>query len=368
MIEEEKTPGIFTNKVISTATFFGGPLAAGFLIGHNYKVFGNRGAAGKARITGLIFTLLLLAIIAAIPEATLDRIPSAIIPAIYTAAISFLVERLQGESIREFLLSKGQKASGWLAAGYGAAGAAAILLFAVTVFSVAPIQGYKYNIQVNEQVNLHYDKRIADEESDMIKLLLDQSGFFDNSEGADLFLSNNKGLYELKMIVDREILTDTLIINELNTFEKFLNYNIAGDRRIKLSFTDELMKESYEAPWQEDPGKNPEEELMYLMQYQVSENHAVLYNVLTPVNDIEVLARSMSKLKGYFPPAEKVDIVLLNKGDRYIIKFFVIKELWNNQAITERLRKTVEYIRMNGIQKSIDIYLIDSHDYSETMI
>ena len=76
----------------------------------------------------------------------------------------------------------------------------------------------------------------------------------------------------------------------------------------------------------------------------------------------------MRKLKGYFPPDERVDIVLLNKGDRYIIKFFVIKDLWNNPAITERLKKTVDYIRMNGIEKIMELYLVDNNDFSETKI
>ena len=32
---------IYTNKLISFATVFGGPMAAGILIGHNYKIFGE---------------------------------------------------------------------------------------------------------------------------------------------------------------------------------------------------------------------------------------------------------------------------------------------------------------------------------------
>ena len=368
MDKEEKNPGIFTNKVISFATFFGGPLTAGFLIGHNFKVLGNRRAAGQARLIGLIITLLLVAMLVSLPETTLDRIPSSLIPAVYTAIIALVVEKIQGDRIREYLLSQGKKASGWLAAAYGAAGAVAILLLAVTLFSVSPMQNYKYRVAVNEHVNLHYNNRISDEESDMIKTLVNQSGFFDNSEGADLFLSNRDESYDLQMLIDQEILTDTMAINELRTFEKFLNYNISGESGLKLSFTDKLMKESYKAPWSGDFAKSPEEELMYLLHYPVSENHAVYYSALTPAQDLEVVAGSMRKLKGYFPPDERVDIVLLNKGDRYIIKFFVIKDLWNNPAITERLKKTVDYIRMNGIEKIMELYLVDNNDFSETKI
>ena len=55
----------------------------------------------------------------------------------------------------------------------------------------------------------------------------------------------------------------------------------------------------------------------------------------------------------------------LDKGDKYIIKFFVPKELWHITAVTDRLKSTVEYIRKNGINKIIDLYLIDGNDLEE---
>ena len=49
---ENHSQKIFTNKAISAATFFGGPIAAGFLISKNYKAFGNDNAARNSIFIG----------------------------------------------------------------------------------------------------------------------------------------------------------------------------------------------------------------------------------------------------------------------------------------------------------------------------
>ena len=65
---ENNTHKIFTNRVISTATFFGGPIVAGFMIAKNYKAFGNSDAARNSIFIGIISTLLLFAGMFTIPE------------------------------------------------------------------------------------------------------------------------------------------------------------------------------------------------------------------------------------------------------------------------------------------------------------
>ena len=364
----EKSNKVFTNKLISIATFFGGPLAAGFLIAHNYKVFGNTSAARKTIFLGVVFTLLLFSLLYSLPQNSVDKIPSAIIPGIYTAIIAFLVERLQGDKIKEHLINNGPKASGWLAAAYGIMGMVAIVLFLIVIYSIEPFPGYEKELKVDDKVVLHYSNKIDEEQLRIVNLLLEQSGFFEDAQGADIFLSCNSKLLNLKLIIDPEILSDSLIVSDFIGFEKYLNYNMTGDNKIKLSFTNELLSENFEMPDTINYQYSLADELFYLHSYQISENQTIHYNAPTPLNDIEVLAASIRKLKGYFPEDSEVDIVFLNKGDKYIIKFFVPKELWYIAAITDRLKSTVEYIRKNGINKTIDLYLIDNKDLEEIRI
>ena len=364
----EKPIKIFTNAAISIATFFGGPLAAGYLIAHNYNVFGDRNAAKKSKFIGVILTLLIFAVLFSLPQNSVDRIPPALIPGIYTALIALLVERLQGDKIKEHLLNQGQKASGWLAAGYGIIGLIAIGIFLIAISSIEPFPGYEKEIKVNEKVVLHYSKKIEEDKLSTVNLLLNQSGFFEESQGADLFLSSDSKFLNLKLIIDPTVLSDSIIVTDFNNLEKYFNYNLTGDMRIKLTFTNELLNDDFDLPETINNQYSIEEELSFLHSYQISENHIIHYNAPTPLNDIQIVASSITKLKGYFPADNEVDIVFLNKGEKYNIKFFVSKDLWSITAITDRLKSTVDYMRKNGIDKVIDLYLIDKNDYTERQI
>lgn len=365
---KEKSNKVFTNALITIATFLGGPFAAGFLIAHNYKVFGNTSAARKTIFLGVVFTLLLFAILFSLPQESINKVPSALIPVIYTAIITFLVKRLQDDKIKEHLQNQGPKASGWSAAAYGIMGMIAIGLFLIVLSSIEPFPGYEKEIKIDDKVILHYSKKIDEDQLRIVNLLLKQSGFFEEAQRADLFLSSNSNLLNLKLIIDPEVLSDSLIVSDFNKFEKYLNYNMIGDKKIKLSFTNELLSEDYDMPDTANYQYSLEDELFYLHSYQISENHTIYYNVVTSLNDIQVVANSIRKLKGYFPEDNKVDIVFLNKGDNYIIKFFVAKELWYINAVTDRLKSTVEYIRKNGINKNINLYLIDNKGLGEIRI
>jgi len=92
---------IFTNKAIYIATFFGGPLAAGFLISKNYKVFGNSNAARNAFFTGFISTILIYIMIFAIPDSIIKKMPQSLIPFIYTGIIALFVEKISGGRYKE---------------------------------------------------------------------------------------------------------------------------------------------------------------------------------------------------------------------------------------------------------------------------
>ncbi len=119
---ENNSQKIFTHKAISVATLFGGPIAAGFLISKNYKTFSNDDAARNSIFIGILSTILMFAGIFMIPENIIDKTPQQLIPLIYTAIIAVLIEKLQGQKIKDFLANDGKKASNWQAAGYGLIG------------------------------------------------------------------------------------------------------------------------------------------------------------------------------------------------------------------------------------------------------
>lgn len=116
----EENKKLFSQKAIAIATYFGGPVAAGYLIKKNYQAHEQEDNGKKAFIIGIVSTLLLFAGIFSIPEHIIDKIPNALIPAIYTGIIYLIVEKIQGQWLKEHKESGGEFYSGWKATGIGA--------------------------------------------------------------------------------------------------------------------------------------------------------------------------------------------------------------------------------------------------------
>lgn len=125
----------YSQRAISTATFFGGPLAAGILIRQNFINSGKDEYGKYALYIGIFSTILLFAILFSIPEQIINKIPSFIIPAIYTGIIYLIVEYYQGQTLKNHKEKHGQFYSGWKAAGIGAI---------CTIFIMLGVFGYIY--------------------------------------------------------------------------------------------------------------------------------------------------------------------------------------------------------------------------------
>jgi len=360
---------IFTNKAIYIATFFGGPLAAGFLISKNYKVFGNSNAARNAFFAGLISTVIIFILVFAIPDNIMEKIPQSLIPFIYTGIIALFVEKYQGEAIKNFLKANGEKASGWTAAGYGAIGLLTTVVFILIVGMGMPFKGYEKKMEIEKSVNLYYSKRFSELEIERISQTMKNSGFFEGSQGADIFLGDKGDSYRLIFIVpDTSVLSDGQFISSFMNFEKFLNYNLSLDRKIKIGFTDITFTQDFDLPENAESTVPLHEPLLYLQQLRINDYQVIFYNSTMPESEVRIVGDAIKRLKNYFPERKNIDIIFLNNGDDYTIKFFVFKEMWNNPATIEKLQKTIEYIQDNGIKKKIRLMVVDVSDFSEKEI
>ncbi|HET6992592.1 MAG TPA: hypothetical protein VFJ43_14760, partial [Bacteroidia bacterium] len=78
---QQELPKIFRVKAIYGATFLGGPLAAGYIMAHNYKIFGEPGKAKLSMAIAILSTLLLFLFVFNLPSSV--KIPNQIIPLFY---------------------------------------------------------------------------------------------------------------------------------------------------------------------------------------------------------------------------------------------------------------------------------------------
>jgi len=114
-MEENKTKHLkfYSKKAIGFATFFGGPLAAGYLIGENYKSLNEFDKRKKSIIIGVISTLFIFIGLFLIPEPIIDKIPNQLIPLFYTWIIYIIVENNQGEILKYHKENNNEFYSGW---------------------------------------------------------------------------------------------------------------------------------------------------------------------------------------------------------------------------------------------------------------
>lgn len=134
-MENEKK--FYSQNGISIATYFGGPLAAGYLVKKNYETLGQPEKGKKAFIIGIISTILLFGGIFAIPESIIYKMPNVLIPLIYTGLIYFIVERIHGEVFKLHKEAEGKFHSNWKATGIGAIAMVIILIVIVFVAFIA---------------------------------------------------------------------------------------------------------------------------------------------------------------------------------------------------------------------------------------
>jgi hypothetical protein len=126
---------LYSQRSISIATYFGGPLAAGILARQNYVNLGKEQAGMYSLVIGTLSTLLLFAGIFSVPEDIMDKIPSALIPFVYTGIIYLIIEKYQGAILKSHKENKRPFYSAWRATGIG--GICMVIL-------LAGIFGYAY--------------------------------------------------------------------------------------------------------------------------------------------------------------------------------------------------------------------------------
>jgi peptidoglycan/LPS O-acetylase OafA/YrhL len=106
-IEDIKTPmrKVYRNNAIWVAAFFGGPLAAGYIMAENFKAFNEPQKAKITWIITVVATILIFACVIAIPDDV--KFPNHLIPLIYTVIAYALMQSLQGKSIKNYISSGG---------------------------------------------------------------------------------------------------------------------------------------------------------------------------------------------------------------------------------------------------------------------
>lgn len=140
---QAQTTKMYSLAEITFASYFGGPLVAGILARQNYIHIGKEKSGNWALIIGIVSTILILIGIFLLPEHIIGKIPSPLIPAIYTLIIYFLVKELQGKEIENHKKNNGEFYSMWNVLGISVICAVILAGVVLIGFANLPSSGFK---------------------------------------------------------------------------------------------------------------------------------------------------------------------------------------------------------------------------------
>jgi hypothetical protein len=349
---------IYTKKSILLATFIGGPLVAGFLIYKNFKAFGKESAAQKSLIVSIVFTIVLFWGIFLIPSSIIDKFPNSLIPFIYTGIIALIINKYQDVLIIEYIKNGGLKASNWSAAGYSLVGLIIMHLIIVPIAISLPHEGYEVQSEIYEKTILYSSKKLDKAVSEKIINGIRKSEFMDVNQESDLFLNEENNQYILKVVLpDFKIMSDSVFLYDFNVFEYALNSNSELDKKMVIRFTNPLLTQVQNLPYVQIEESQQQQEIspsIYegfanLQRYQLNFFQSIYYNTDMPLNDVKIIAKSITKLSTYFPANQPLDLIFLNTGEYYTTKFFIRPEIWENFPFEDKLKSTIGYFTKNQL-------------------
>lgn len=210
---------LYSLKSIALGSFIGSPLAAGYLISENYKALNEPDKARNTIITYIIATILLFIVLFLIPEEILDKVPSFIIPIIYTAIIGVIVEKQQGAILRSHEENGNELYSGWRAAGIG---------LVTVVIIIALVFGYFFISEFsNSELYELYDSKMEqfskNEEESLI--YYDYTDYKSNEELVQYINDSALPLWEENINIIKDLNTEEdLPVDLIEQNDKLLKY------------------------------------------------------------------------------------------------------------------------------------------------
>jgi hypothetical protein len=232
-MENTENCKLYSAKVIAGATFIGGPLAGGYMIGENFKALGRLSEGRTSLIIGIVSTLIIFVGLFMVPENILDKMPKHLIPLIYTGIVWGIVEWKQGEVLKSHKEQGNTFYSSWRAAGIG--------FISLILISVG-ILGYVF-LETNSKVYVNYENEMKVFSKNEKESLV----FYDHLDTE----TNYSLIKELENKTIPKWKENIEIVNRINEFQD-LPYYLKQKKEVLMKYSElrlnafELYKKSFE--------------------------------------------------------------------------------------------------------------------------
>jgi len=201
---------IYKASALWLGTFFGGPLAAGYIIAENFKAFNRPDNAKKTWLFTIVATIVIFAGIFIIPDDV--NIPNQLIPLIYTGIAALILHSFQGKQIQSHIKSGGQVYEWGRVVIIGLIGLAITLLTIIgTLFIIDSINNA--NLSTNTygmmQHEISYDiNNVSTQEIDNLADAFIKTTFFDNDITKYVYVEKVANSYEISISCNHAIVDE----------------------------------------------------------------------------------------------------------------------------------------------------------------
>ena len=207
---------LYTISWISGAAFVGGPLAAAYLLAHNFKALGQPEHARRVLYGALAVLVMVLGTLALLPPSLTDtRWMQLAISSLWTSAAWFLVEQYQSDAIRAHLGNDGAPGSWARAIAATLGGLAVTVALSVLIFSVAPpFAGTRYDVP-GTRGTIYYSGIAEESDARVLGYLLVQAGYYQEPGGVARLVGEGDRL-DVWLSLDPAVWDDPLLSEEVD--------------------------------------------------------------------------------------------------------------------------------------------------------
>ena len=344
---------IFNLKQIEVACIIGSPIVAGILISHNYKMFGERQKGFLWIIIGILWTFGLFGIAMFIPENIVDS-TRMVIPVLNGLILYPIINRLQGDKIKEHFDNEGAKGSNWIVAGLTALIAAMILIPIILLDKVSPINQYTRQEFNSNGIYYNYDMPI--DEVNKLGGILQRIEYFNTESPAEAVFLSTDTTYEFKLITEKDFFNDNTYLSDIKQifkhvgrydFKRPLSYKItdpylADDKLIELNNYDSILI------------------LLESVLFTQNPNFKLIYDKSINKNERDKFQRLIMDMGRTFPIQNRFDFLMDYESDTYYLRLFIPKQNWSSPQLISEVKHIKQRLNNFGFNYPFRLVLVDN--------
>ena len=344
---------IYNLKQIEGACVIGSPIVAGILIAHNYRIFGKRQKGIFWIIIGIVWTFTLIGLGTILPE-NISKSAGMVFPFLNGAILYPIINRLQGDQIKEHFDNNGEKGSNWLIAGLTVAFVALILTPMILINKISPINNYTR--QTFNTNGIYYNQNMSVGDVNKLGGILQRIEYFNPESPAEVVFLSTDTTYEFKLITEKSFFNDSIYLNEVQQIFNHVN-SYKFKKPLIFKITDPLLKNDKVI------ALNNEENIPRLLEvvtFSQNHNFRLVYEKSIEKTELERFQKLIIEMKNFFPPQNKMDFLMEFENGNYSLRLIIPRQSWNDSQLQAEAKYLKLRLNEYGFDYPFKLLLVDN--------